>query len=626
MSPLRRAASIGAGATVALAVTGALAHAAAFHAARGGRCVPTTVNGSAVLPGTSLAVSPLPGSYDASTRTQISLLGAPVNMLGSVAVRGSRTGAHVGRLLGYSQGDGASFVPARPFSAGETVTVDGRVRTTGAPSHVFSYRFKVAMQSGVVYTPPASPPASPSSPSLGKRGEVQSFRSLPSLRAPIIDVTARSPGSAQGYVFAAPYSGHGQVGPMIFDESGALVWFDPLPNGTEATNLQVQQYGGRPVLTWWQGYIPAQGYGQGEEMIVDGSYRQIGRVHGGNGYKADLHDFHLLPGGRAVVTVFDPIACDLSAVGGPHAGTVTDSAFQEIDLKSGLVRSEWHSLDHVGLGDSYSSPVRASAQWPFDFFHVNSVDVRADGTTLISARNTSALYELSASTGQVVRRVGGKHSDVVVSPGAATAYQHDAETQANGTISIFDNGGVPKVHAQSRGLVVRIDPATRIETVLAQYEHPAALSSGSQGNVQTLADGDEFVGWGSEPYFSEFSAGGQLLFDAHMHGSYQSYRAYRFPWTGAPRSPPAIAAAPGGGGRASSGGAVTVYASWNGDTRTASWRVLAGPAANRLAVRATVARSGFETTIATPGPARYVAVQALDPGGAVLGVSPTIKG
>ena len=45
-----------------------------------------------------------------------------------------------------------------------------------------------------------------------------------------------------------------------------------------------------------------------------------------------------------------------------------------------------------------------------------------------------------------------------------------------------------------------------------------------------------FVGWGSEPYFSEYSAGGQLLFDAHMHGSYESYRAYRFPWIGAPTS------------------------------------------------------------------------------------------
>jgi hypothetical protein len=130
-----------------------------------------------------------------------------------------------------------------------------------------------------------------------------------------------------------------------------------------------------------------------------------------------------------------------------------------------------------------------------------------------------------------------------------------------------------------------------------------------------------FVGWGAQPYFSEFNAAGQLLFDAHMRGSYQSYRAYRFAWTGTPSGAPAVAALPRG-----AGGGVTVYASWNGDTQTAGWRVLAGPSPQRLAPVASGTRTGFETAIATPGPEPYVAVQALDPAGAVLGVSPAIRG
>ncbi len=85
---------------------------------------------------------------------------------------------------------------------------------------------------------------------------------------------------------------------MIFEEAGNLVWFHPLPKGTEATNLQVQQYDGQPVLTWWQGRIPPQGFGQGEEIIDNSSYREIGRVHAGNGYLADLHEFHITPRGR----------------------------------------------------------------------------------------------------------------------------------------------------------------------------------------------------------------------------------------------------------------------------------------------------------------------------------------
>ena len=129
-----------------------------------------------------------------------------------------------------------------------------------------------------------------------------------------------------------------------------------------------------------------------------------------------------------------------------------------------------------------------------------------------------------------------------------------------------------------------------------------------------------FVGWGSEPYFSEYSVGGQLLFDAHMHGSYESYRGYRFAWTGAPPSSPQVAVS------ATLGGGLTVYASWNGDTRTASWRVLAGASAQTIAPVATVARSGFETSVTTPGAAPYVAVQALDAAGAVLASSRTIRG
>jgi hypothetical protein len=598
--------------TLAFASRRIVAEEAAYRAPAVGPCVPSTLNHTAVLPGTSLAVSPLPDSYYASAYTQISLLGAPKGALSDVRASGSETGSHGGRLRGYSQGDGASFVPSKPFRAGETVTVRGKLKT-GSQTESFAYHFTVAQQDTLKYVPPARQ-AAPSP------GEVQRFRSRPDLESPAIDVTARSPQTAPGYVFTAPDAGRGPSGPTIFDEAGNLVWFDSLPSGVESTNLQVQQYDGKPVLTWWQGYIPPQGFGEGEEIIDNSSYTQVGRVHAGNGYKADLHDFKITPQGTALLTVFDPIRCDLSAVGGPSGGAVTDGIFEEIDLSTGLVRREWDSLDHVPLSDSYSSATSTSAEWPFDYFHINSIDQQPNGRTLISARNTWTLYELNTLTGQVLTRIGGKSSTVKLASGAATAFQHDATAQPNGTITVFDNGAVPTVHPQSRGLVLSVNAQTKTATVLAQYEHPTALSSYSQGDLQTLANGDMFVGWGAQPYFSEFSSSGQLLFDAHMHGSYETYRAYRFPWTGAPTSAPAIAAV------AQGAGPVTVYASWNGDTRTATWRVLAGPSATRLAPVATGSRAGFETAIATPAHEPYVAVQALDASGAVLGTSHTIKG
>jgi hypothetical protein len=137
--------------------------------------------------------------------------------------------------------------------------------------------------------------------------------------------------------------------------------------------------------------------------------------------------------------------------------------------------------------------------------------------------------------------------------------------------------------------------------------------------VQALANGDWFVGWGQEPYFSEFSPEGTLLFDAHFPAHDESYRAFRFQWTGTPAHAPAFAFVPGAAGPS------VVYASWNGATQVASWRLLAGASASSLASVAETARSGFETAIALPsgtvGP--YLAVQALGAGGEVLGTSAT---
>jgi hypothetical protein len=126
-----------------------------------------------------------------------------------------------------------------------------------------------------------------------------------------------------------------------------------------------------------------------------------------------------------------------------------------------------------------------------------------------------------------------------------------------------------------------------------------------------------FVGWGAEPYVSEFSATGQLLFDAQLGRDYISYRAFRLPWNGRGIGRPALAAR-------RSHSHVTVWASWNGDTRTQFWVVLAGERASALTPAAAGSRSGFETALTFPGSARHVAVRALDANGQTLAHSQTI--
>lgn len=226
----------------------------------------------------------------------------------------------------------------------------------------------------------------------------------------------------------------------------------------------------------------------------------------------------------------------------------------------------------------------------------------------------AAAIATSAGSGTLTRRCSR-----AASASRAIAYQHDARELPDGRLSIFDNGGVPKVHSQSRAVQIALNLQTKTATLVRQYTHSPALSSASQANFQTLPNGGAFIGW-EVPYFTEYSPTGQVLFDAHLHGSNESYRAYRFQWTGNPTEAPAITAS------MSTKGPVTLYASWNGATRVASWRVLAGPSPQQLAPLTTAARDGFETAIGTPGPEPYVAVQALDSAGNVIGTSHTIKG
>jgi hypothetical protein len=129
-----------------------------------------------------------------------------------------------------------------------------------------------------------------------------------------------------------------------------------------------------------------------------------------------------------------------------------------------------------------------------------------------------------------------------------------------------------------------------------------------------LPNGNVFVGFGSEPYFAEYSRSGKLLFEGELPGSDLTYRATLQPWVGLPLSPPVGAAR-------TTSGSTTVYASWNGATQVVSWRVLGATGDGRLTAVATHARSGFETAIEVPQGYSSFEVQALGTGGRAIGVS-----
>jgi hypothetical protein len=558
----------------------------------------------------ALTISPLNGTPDASPGTQISFLGTPAGEISHVSVTGSRSGSHSGSLRGYASQAGASFVPARGFAEGERVTATALAGPRGHQTRVGT-TFYVARL--VHYPVGASRPPHPA-----KAGANQSFVTQPSLQPPTVFVTASSPSAAPGDIFLTTNAGWGQNGALIINGAGQLVWFKPAGKGNSMTNLQVSSYEGKPVLAYWEGHIDL-GVGFGSQTLLGTDYRRVASIRAGNGYYADLHELQLTPTGSAYVTAYTLVRADLRAVGGSKDGALQDPVVQIVDVKTGLVMYEWHTYGHVAIEDSFANPPH-DANRPWDFFHLNSIepDPWGDGNFLISSRNTWAAYEVNRQSGAVEWRIGGKKSSFRMGAGTGTAYQHDARWQPDHTITIFDNGATPKAHPYSRAIHERIDFKRRTVTLLGRDVRTPPILSGSQGNVQALANGDWFVGWGETPYFTEFNAAGHAVFDAHLPYPAQIYRSFRFDWTGVPAAVPAIALKPAGAG-------TTVYASWNGATGVRGWRVLAGATPAALATVAEAPSGGFETAVTVPSAAPVFAVQALGAGGEVLGGSHAVS-
>ena len=611
--------------TVAVVATAGLAGPTAFA---------DGLAGAATSQAKAVAVSPSPGDRFATPQTAISFLGVTPAALGTVRVTGSRSGAHPGRLVADPEG-ATIWKPRAPFVPGERVTVHTAVTIAGARGHSFSFTvariaphapeaLPLAGGTGPSATVSASATptgrASSSPPSQAaatcKPGLV-SFHSEPDLSPPGDCVNQAATGTAPGFLFVDPKGGKRGNGAAILNNQGNLIWYDPV-NAQKVHNLETVTYNGQPMLAFYQGN-GAGAHGVGEFVLMNEHYQVVSYIRAGNGDRADLHELTITPQNTALIGSYVPVKMNLTAYGGTASQVVDSYVVQEIDVATGNVLFSWNSLDHVPVTDS-EYPVPSSGT--FDYFHGNSIALTSDGNLLISARNTSAVYDVNRTTGAVIWELGGKHSSFTLAPSGQQwfCYQHHARQPMANVITLFDDGGTGPSscpnHA-SRGLALTLDTTSHTATITRDLGHNPPLHAAIVGSDQTLPNGDDLVSWGSVPEITEFNAAGKSNFDMSLSG--QTYRAFRAPWTGIPDYPPAVASSRG------TGNAVTVYASWNGDTQVASWQILAGATPSSLSpVGQPQAKTGFEAkiTVQTAGP--LVAAQARDGSGKVLATSPAV--
>ena len=369
------------------------------------------------------------------------------------------------------------------------------------------------------------------------------------LQPPPVKILTDKGGSQGGDIFIAPYGDTGTYasGAEILSPDGKKVlWFHQAPAGDVDADFRTQTYDGKPVLTFWEG-TGLGGVSTGVDYIYNDKYQLIATVKAGNGLSADGHEVLITPQNTALILSYTTATANLTSLGGPAEQTVINGVAQEIDIKTGKVLFQWNSAGHVPYAES-EQPLPAAASDPWDWFHMNAVKLDTNGNLLIDARDTWTTYEVSPKTGKVLWQLGGKDSSFKLAAakgqtldaaGEIFAWQHDPEAHGDGIYTFFDNEAAGTANTgddalvdlpYSRAITVKVDFRSHVATLISANDQPEADSAPSQGNVQVLKGGGEFVGWGSLPYFSQYSASGKLTFNAEFPAGVNTYRAYRLPW------------------------------------------------------------------------------------------------
>lgn len=452
---------------------------------------------------------------------------------------------------------------------------------------------------------------------------VIAYHSAPTLQAQRVcmNLGVVTHGTQPGtYLFLAP-GGDSGTGAGIYRDNGQLVWWQPAV-APRIWNVQVVRYQGQSYLAEWAGHVIDNGHHEsGAIYLYNEHYQRVGTITLAGSLRSvgvDIHEFKITPRGDALIAGSPRVATTVNG----RRKYVYDYMIQELSLvhdssgiHSGRVLFQWDALKHVPVSQSRLPPPPNKA---FDYFHGNAIALDTDGNLVISARNTWGIYKINIKTGAIMWQFGAKGDPALPTP---WCYQHDILPLGNNRYSLFDDGsggpGCPTGSAAhpSRALIIQVDPGQHPAGVrlVRAYTHKPPVYATICGSVQLLANGDTLVGWGDVPAATQYANDGSVLMDLSM--SNWSYRAYRLPWVGQPLTRPSVAAQRAGAG-------MTVWASWNGSTEVAKWRVLGGPSSSALApVTAPRVETGFETAIALSKSYPSVAVQALNAAGKVLATS-----
>jgi hypothetical protein len=313
---------------------------------------------------------------------------------------------------------------------------------------------------------------------------------------------------------------------MILDNSGAPVWYHRTQDMQQIRQDLKVQPDGRITQDIEGGDIDRL------FIAMDSTYTVVDTFKAPPGYRTDEHDLIILPNNHYLIIAEKDTLIDMSQIvpGGHPQAVITNYYLAEMDENDYPVFF-WNSMDYLDLQDAVHIDL---TQKYIDYVHMNSVDVDHDGNFIISSRHLSEIIKISRHTGDIIWRLGGEHDYFTwVNDEYRISYQHDARVLPNGNYTVFDNGNYHDPQF-SRALELSVDTTNWTVTKVWEYRNTPDYFSWAMGNVQRLPNGNTLINWAwfGLPKVMEVRPDGSKAFEMDFVDEHDSYRTFRFPWSG----------------------------------------------------------------------------------------------
>ncbi|KAK3673357.1 hypothetical protein LTR78_006903 [Recurvomyces mirabilis] len=447
-----------------------------------------------------------------------------------------------------------------------------------------------------------------------------------------------------------------EPGPMILDNKGDLIWsqhFEGKSSG-QAYDFRVQEYRGQDYLTFWLGDDRVRGHGSGfyymsrRSHIWDCLFQEVDVATGELVFewRASEHvpineTYHIIGPGGTKDDPFDwfhinsiqkdDLGNYLISARYTHSITYIDGQTGDIIWTLGGHRNDFMDMSNgfaINFAWQHDARLHPIDMFPNLFWPPSEKPgYQTQLLTMFDNANEDQHYDygMTYSRGLLLALTYPTTPD-----SHSSKHQPETHLEQSGDIYTEAENNFNKLF-EING--TNPDYSVRL---LQSYVNPHLIHSSSQGSLQVLpqpgGDPKILVGYGLNAAWTEFDADGTVLCDVHFgaetsfeRGDVQSYRAYKFAWTGTPETAPALEI---------SDDDVEVYVSWNGATDVVDWVLQCSETVTEddeaWADVAQVEKDGFETVIPLPEDAasqsRYLRVIALTTAGRRLdyGISRTI--